>query len=139
MTRSAQAAIAVSLIALVVELALALALVPVWSPDGVNPLYLVFLAGPPAFLALLAWRRRDNPTPSRFLFRIALLLAGPGIGVLLYDYLRFRSEQAGEHIAHMNPLIVALGQWIILLIVWALLVIREGRAKRLRESLPKNA
>ncbi len=136
MTGYAKATVAISLIAVVAEVALAVAVVPTWSPGGVNPVFLVFLAGPLAFLALLAWRRREHPIPSRFLFRMALLLAVPGLGVLLYDYMQFQSEQPGEH-AH--PLIVALVQWVVLLVVWALLVIREGRAKRAREAAEKKA
>jgi hypothetical protein len=48
--------------------------------------------------------------------------------------MQFRSEQPGEHAPHAHPLIVALVQWVVLLVVWALLVIREGRAKRAQES-----
>ena len=139
MTAHARFAVGISLIALAVELALAIAITPAWSPNGVNPVFLVFLAGPLAFLALLAWRRRANWTVSRFLLRIALVLAVPGVGVLVYDYTRFRSEQPGEHSPHMHPLILAIAQWIILLIVWILLVIREGRAERARQAAEKNS
>ena len=139
MTGYAKSAIAVSLIAAAAEVALAMAVVPAWSPGGVNPIFLVFLAGPLVFLALVAWRRRERPSTSKLLFRLALLLAVPAVLLLLNDYLRFRIEPPGEHAPHARPLVVPLVQWIVLLVVWAVLVIREGRAKRAQEAAEKKA
>lgn len=134
MTGSARATIAVSLLTVAAELALALAILPAWSPDGVNPVYLLLLAGPMAFLVLLTWRRRTQPVATRLLFRVALLLAVPGVAILLYDFQQFRSALPDEQPARLHPLLVALGQWIVLLVVWGLLAIREGRVKRVTEA-----
>ncbi len=139
MTAPAKAAVAVSLAAAAGAVALAVATAPAWAPDGPSPLVLVFLAGSLAFLALLAWRRRDHPARSRLLLGAALVVAAGGLGVLAFDYASFRAEPPGEHAPHMHPPIVGLAQWLAVLAVWIVLAIREGRERRAAEAAEKKA
>jgi hypothetical protein len=130
MTGHAKWAIFISLLAAAAAVALAVAIAPAWSPTGIEPLFLLFLAGPLAFLALMTWRRREHPTRSKLLFGLAAVLAAGGLGVLAYDYVRFRSEQPGQHATHLHPLIIPLVQWLAVVAVWIVLVVKEGREKR---------
>ena len=123
----------------IVEVILAVAIGRAWSPGGVQEIFLVFLAGPPVFLALIAWRRCTHADRSRLLFGVALFVELPALAILLYDYLQFRSEPAGEHATHSHPLIIPLVQWIVVLVVWIVLAIREGREKRAKLATEKTA
>ena len=91
------------------------------------------------FLRCIAWRRCTHADRSRLLFGLALLVELPALAILLYDYLQFRSEPAGEHATHSHPLIIPLVQWIVVLAVWIVLAIREGREKRAKQATEKTA
>jgi hypothetical protein len=123
----------------IIEVILALAIGRAWSPGGVQEIFLVFLAGPPIFLALIAWRRCTHADRSRFLFVLALIVELPALAILLYDYIQFRSEPAGEHATHSHPLIIPLVQWIVILVIWIVLAVREGREKRAKQAAEKTA
>jgi hypothetical protein len=129
----AKFAVAIALLAAGGEVALAWATAEAWAPEG-TPLLLAFLAGPLAFLALVAWRRRDHPARSKLLFRLTTVLAALGLGVLTFDFVRFRNEPPGRHVPHAHPLILPLVQWLAVLAVWITLVIKEGREKRAKPA-----
>lgn len=139
MTGHAKWTIFLSLLAAAAAVALAVAIAPAWSPTGIEPLFLVFLAGPMVFLALMAWRRREHATRAKLLLRLAVLLVAGGVGVLVYDYVRFRSEQPGHHATHMHPLIIPLVQWLAVLVIWIVLVVKEGQEKRAAQMVNKTA
>jgi hypothetical protein len=97
-------------------------------PAGV--LLAAFLAGPLAFLALLAWRRRTHPAwPRRFLVPAAAL-AVVGLGVLGWDCYRFHTDPEFRKVRNMNGVVVPLGQWAAVLAVWVVVVVHESREKR---------
>jgi uncharacterized membrane protein YhaH (DUF805 family) len=138
MTGYAKWAIVVSLAAAAGAVALSVAIAEAWASGGLQPMFLAFLAGPLVFLALLAWRRREHAARSKMLFHLAVILAIAGLGVLLYDFIRFRNEPNGKHVPHMHPLIVPLVQWFAVLIVWVVLVVKEGREKRAKQAVAKD-
>ena len=81
MTRTAHVTIFLAVLAGAAEVTLAARMAPAWAADGPLPILLGFLAGPMAFLALLAWRRRTHPARSRLLFWLTVILAAAGVGV----------------------------------------------------------
>jgi hypothetical protein len=90
----------------------------------------VFLIGPPVFLGLLAWRRRAHPVwPRRFL-ALATGLALVGLGILGWDCYRYHTDPEFRKVRSMNGVLVPLGQWVAVLAIWLVVVIREGREKR---------
>jgi uncharacterized membrane protein len=134
MTRTAYVTVFLALLAGAAEVGLAATTAPAWATDGPLPVLLGFLAGPMAFLALLAWRRRTHPARSRLLFWLTVVLAAAGVGVLAADFARFRAEEAGRHARHAHPVLVPLVQWAVVMLVWFGLVYREGREKRAKTS-----
>ena len=139
MTASARYTLLNSILSSVAAVTLAVAIAPAWAPAGIQPFVLVFLAGPPLFLALLAWRRREHPERSLFLNKLVILVTIPGLAILLYDYFRFRNEPPGEHAQHLHPLIIPLVQWVVVLVYWIVMAIREGREKRADQVVEKKA
>lgn len=139
MSRMAVIGVAVTLLSAGVEVVLAVAVAPAWSPDGVSPFHLAFLAGPLVFAALLITRRRHHPARTRFLCRVALVAAVPGILVLALDYARLLQEAPGQHASHHHPLIIPLAQWVLILAVWVVLAVQEAQEKRARRAAAKNA
>src|SRR5262249_39783694 len=101
-----------------------------WSNPGAHALLFAFLAGPPLFLALLVWRRRDHARRSRALFVVAILLAVGGLGALGYNLYRFNTDAEFRKTPNMLGLIVPLVQWGIIMAIWLCLVVQEGLEKR---------
>lgn len=103
------------------------------NPASVMPAGAViaaFLAGPPAFVALLAWRRRAHPVwPKRFLV-LAVVLGVAGLAVLGWDAYRFRTDAEFRKERNMNGVLVPLVQWAGVLAVWAAVALSEAREKR---------
>jgi hypothetical protein len=93
-----------------------------------------FLVGPLGFLALLAWRRRTHPTRPRMLFCVTVVVAIAGMAVLGWDSMGERPKLTGAIPIRLSPLLVATGQWLVILAVWARLVFAEGKEKRATTS-----
>jgi len=130
MTRYTWVTIGISIVAAISGVALAMATAAAWSPAGPFVPQLAFVAGPLLFVALLAWRRRNHLTRSRFLFWLALVIAVGGLGILGSDYLRFCNEPPNNRASRAHPLIVPIVQWVVVMAAWIILVIQEGREKR---------
>jgi hypothetical protein len=130
MTKFARGSIIVSIAAAACEVALAWSILPAWSPSGPQFPQLAFLAGPLLFLAILAWRRRQHVSRSRFLFLLALFASTGGLAVLGIDVLRFHIEPVNQRSTHSHPLIVPLFQWVSVVATWLILVFQEGREKQ---------
>jgi hypothetical protein len=96
-----------------------------------------FLFGPLGFLALLAWRRKTHPTRVRMLFWVTVVVAIAGMAVLGWDSMRERPKLTGTIPVRLSPLLVASGQWLVVLAVWARLVFVEGKEKRATASPEK--
>jgi hypothetical protein len=89
-----------------------------------------FLVGPPAFLALIAWRRQGHPVwPRRFLV-LACVLGVVGLAVLGWDCYRYQTDAEFRKVRNMNAVVVPLGQWAAVLAVWVVVVVSEAREKR---------
>ena len=130
MTRYTWFTITTCVVAATSGVALAMATAAAWSPAGPLVPQLAFMVGPLLFLVLLAWRRRNHLTRSRFLFGLALVAAVGGLGVLGVDYIRFCNEPPNSHTSHAHPLIVPIVQWVLVMVAWIFLAIQEGREKR---------
>jgi hypothetical protein len=130
MTRHAREAVSLAVATAVGEVALQAAVTTDWSAVGGQAMLFAFLAGPPLFLALLAWRRRDHPARSRVLFGVAVAVAAGGWGVLGYNLYQFDTDPAFRRTPNMSGLAVPLGQWAVIGAVWLWLVVREGRETR---------
>ena len=130
MTRHAREAVSLAAATALGEVALQGLQTADWSNVGAVALLFAFLVGPPLFLALLAWRRREHRERSRLLFGVAVAVAVGGLGVLGLDLYRFATDPLFRQTPNMNGLIVPLVQWGVIGAVWLGLVVQEGREKR---------
>lgn len=121
MTSFAKRTLAACAIAAVVESLLTLTIA--------EPVLIVFVAGPFAFLAALAWRRRTHPSRTQRLATIALGIGTFGIAAFAIACYQSRAgaQPGGPSIA---PLAVPLVQWLIIIAAWIALVREESREKR---------
>jgi hypothetical protein len=130
MTRHAREAISLAAATALGEGAMQALMTSDWSQPGPIALLLAFLVGPPLFLALLAWRRRDHPARSRILFGVAAAVALGGLGALGVTFYRFNTDPLFRRTPNSVGLVVPLVQWALILVVWVGLVIAESREKR---------
>ena len=131
MTRHAREAVSLGVATALGESALLALVTTEWSNVGALALLFAFLAGPPLFLAVLAWRRRTHPARSKVLFGTVAVVAVGGFAVLGYDLYRFNTDRQFRLMPNMNGLIVPLVQWVVVGAVWLWLVVAEAREKRL--------
>lgn len=89
-----------------------------------------FLVGPLLFLALMAWRRRARPAWARRFLALAAVLGAAGLGVLGWDCYRYHTDPEFRNVRSMNAVLVPLGQWAAVLLVWLLVVACEAHEKR---------
>ena len=139
MTRHAREAISLAAATALGEVLLQALMITDWSQVGSVAFVLAFLVGPPLFLALLAWRRRDHAARSRVLFGVAGVVAVGGLGVLGLDLYRFSTDAQFRRTPNMHGLIVPLVQWGVIAAVWLWLVIQEGREKRAAKNRAQSA
>ncbi|MBM3980683.1 MAG: hypothetical protein FJ304_10430 [Planctomycetes bacterium] len=130
MTRHAREAVSLAVVTAVAEAVLQALVITDWTSAGAHALLFAFLVGPPLFLAMLTWRRRDHAARTRVLFAVAALCAVVGLGVLGYNYYRFATDRAARLQSNMSGLIVPLAQWAAVMAVWLWLVVTEAREKR---------
>lgn len=129
MTRAA-GTIAVALVGVLGELALAAAVVSDWSSPAAHALLFAFLAGPLLFVGLLAWRRRGHAGRARALFAVAAACALGGSIALGWRAFRFHTVPEARLEPSNSGLVVPLVQWAVVLLVWGWLVIGEARERR---------
>jgi glucan phosphoethanolaminetransferase (alkaline phosphatase superfamily) len=140
MTRQAREAISLAVATALGEATLQALVTTEWSQSiGPHVLLFAFLVGPPLFLALLAWRRREHAARSRLLFFVAVLIAVGGLSVLGYNLYRFNTDAEFRKTPNMSGLIVPLVQWGVIMAVWLALVIQEGREKRATAKAAQSA
>jgi len=118
MTTSAKCAIAAALLGAAGEVAIMVSNPVEGLPPRAVVVMALFLAGPLLFLALLAWRRRSHPARSRLLLVVTLLVASSGLAVL--GILNVIGPASAG-----NPVLLPLGQWVVVLAVWVYLVVAE--------------
>jgi hypothetical protein len=129
MTRHARWAILLAVATAIGEAVLQALVTSDWTNTASHALLFTFLVGPPLFLALLAWRRRNHVARSRLLFGVAALAAVGGLGVLSYNLYQFHTDPRFRFTENMSGLIVPLAQWALVMAVWLGLVVAEGREK----------
>ncbi|MBP3958645.1 hypothetical protein J8F10_25645 [Gemmata sp. G18] len=139
MTRHARETISLAVAAALGEAALVAFVTTDWSAVGANAMLFAFLAGPPLFLAMTAWRRRTHPARSRLLFLVAVAVAVGGLGVLGFDLYRYSTDAQFRRTPNMHGLVVPIVQWIVILAIWLGLVIQESREKRNANRVTTNA
>ena len=130
MTRHAREAVSLSVATAIGEVALQALVTTDWRNVGAHALLFAFLVGPPLFLALITWRRREHPARSRLLFGVAAVVAVGGLGALGYNLYRFNTEPLFRLKPNMCGMYVPLVQWAAVAAVWLWLVVQEGREKR---------
>jgi hypothetical protein len=130
MTRHAREAISLAVATAIGEVALQALVTTDWSSVGAQALLFAFLVGPPLFLALITWRRREHPARSRLLFVVAAAVAVGGLGALGFNLYRFNTDPQFRLKPNMYGLVVPLVQWAAVAAVWLWLVVQEGREKR---------
>lgn len=130
MTRHAREAVSLAVVTAVAEAVLQWLVTTDWSNPGAQGMLFGFLVGPPLFLAMLAWRRREHALRSRALFVVAAMCAVGGLSVLGFNYYRFRTDPRMRREINMMHLIVPLAQWAAIMAVWLWLVVTEAREKR---------
>ncbi len=130
MTRQAREAISLAAATALGEVALQALMITDWSNAGPQVLLFAFLVGPPLFLALLAWRRREHPVRSRLLFGVAVVIAVGGLSVLGFNLYRFRTDPQFRLSPNMSGVLVPLVQWGVIMVVWVWLVVAESREKQ---------
>ncbi len=136
MTRHAREAISLAVAAALGEVVLVAFMTTDWSAVGANVLLFAFLVGPPLFLAVTTWRRRTHPARTRLLFVVAVVIAVGGLGLLGWDLYRYSTDAQFRRTPNMHGLIVPIVQWIVILAVWLVLVVQEGRDKHAAKSTP---
>jgi hypothetical protein len=129
MTRHAREAISLAVATALGEAALQALVISDWSSPGAHALLFAFLVGPPLFLALLAWRRREHAGRARALFVVAVLIAVGGLGVLGFNLYRFNTDPQFRRERNTSGLVVPLAQWAAVVGVWLWLVAAEAREK----------
>jgi hypothetical protein len=130
MTRQAREAISLAVATALGETALQAMTISDWANPGRHALLFAFLAGPPLFLALLAWRRRDHMNRSRLLFAVAALIAVGGLGVLGFNLYLFNTDAQFRKTPNMSGVVVPLVQWGAVMATWLWLVVQESLGKR---------
>jgi hypothetical protein len=129
MTRHAREAISLAIATALGEAVLQSLVISDWSNPGAHALLFAFLLGPPLFLALLAWRRRERAGRTRVLFVVAILIAVGGLGVLGFNLYRFGTDPQFRKEPNTSGLLVPLAQWAVVMGVWFWLVAAEAREK----------
>ena len=133
-SRKTRIAIAVCVVMAVCELAAVASMIEDWAallPALLLPV--AFLLGPPAFLMLIAWRRRGHEQRSALVLGLTLIVAAVGLGILGYDAYCYRTDAAFRLRGHNDVVWVPLGQWAGVLLVWLLLVCQEEREKKRKQ------
>lgn len=130
MTRQAREAISLAAATALGEAVLQALMITDWSNARAHALLFAFLIGPPLFLALLAWRRRNHPGRTRVLLVVAVLIAAGGLGVLGFNLYRFSTDARFRREPNASGLLVPLGQWAVVMGFWFWLVVWEGAEKR---------
>jgi hypothetical protein len=139
MTRHAREAISLAVATALGETALQALTISDWRNPGAHALLFAFLIGPPLFLSLLAWRRRESVGRSRLIFVVAVLIAVGGLGVLGFNLYRFNTDPQFRKTPDMSGLIVPLAQWGAVMAVWLWLVVLEGTEKRAAKQAAQTA
>lgn len=123
------ATLAVCLLAAAGEVALLLSNVNLPEPLSAGIAFLAFLVGPLVFLSVAVWRRRANPAHVRLLFIVALVISFIGLGVFAV-----RTAASDELLKSpaLNPALVPLVQWLVVLAAWMRVNAIESREKRRR-------
>lgn len=93
------------------------------------PVLLLFVLGPPAFLAVIAWRRRTHLARSRRLASIAVSIGAFGIAAMAVAAFLAR-QNPNPHQASIAPLAVPLVQWLFVLFTWIIVAREESRENR---------
>jgi hypothetical protein len=125
--RRAIVTVVVCLLAAAGEVALLTSAVPLPEPVAAGLAFVAFLVGAPVFLAVLAWRRRDKPDRVKLLFVVSLVI-GIG-GLVLFTVRAFADDETLRHPA-LNPAVVPLGQWMVVLVAWFRVTAADAREKR---------
>ena len=113
------------------EFALMAGVTPDLSASFPGGLLLVgFAIGPPLFLALMAWRRKGHAERVRVLFAVAVVVAVAGLGLLGYDFYRYRTDAAFRMRAGRNPMLLPLVQWLVVLAAWVPMVAAERHERK---------
>lgn len=94
-----------------------------------EPAILLFVLGPLAFLALIAWRRRAHVARARRLHGIAVGIGMFGIASFGVAFILQRNNPAPEAVP-IAPLVVPVVQWLIVLWAWIGIARQEAREKR---------
>jgi hypothetical protein len=128
-TRPARRAIILAAVTAAGEAALQALVTTDWSNAKSQALLFAFLLGPPLFLALLTWRRRNYEGRSRLLFGVAALVALGGLGALGFNLYRFHTDPQFRTAENTSSLVIPLSQWGLIMAVWLILVAVEGREK----------
>lgn len=127
MTRAAWTLI-VCLLGSLGELALLAPTIPDWAdffPVGIA--FVAFLIGPLLFLALVAWRRRTHAIRSRSLFQLAVAVVGVGVAAFAVHLV---ADPEMRKNPLLNPAVVPLAQWVLVLFTWLRLNAFERIEKR---------
>jgi hypothetical protein len=130
MTRHAREAVSLGVAAAIGEIALLALMTTDWSNVGAQLLLFAFLAGPPLFVSVMAWRRKEHAERSRVLFFTAAAVAVGGLAVLGFDLYRFSTDRQFRQTPNMNHVLVPIVQWVAVGAVWGWLVVVEGQEKR---------
>ncbi|HJZ59523.1 MAG TPA: hypothetical protein VKE74_31555 [Gemmataceae bacterium] len=124
-------AVVVCLLAAVGEVGLLAATITDWQnffPVGLA--FVAFLVGPLVFLAVVAWRRRANPIRSRSLFHFAIVVTVAGLVAYGIAADELRSDPEARRNPLLNPTLVPLGQWLVVLAGWVRVNAIEKQEKR---------
>lgn len=110
------------------ELALLAATIPDWKDFfPVGSAFVAFLVGPLAFLSVVAWRRRSHPARTRSLFRLAVVVVALGLSAMT---VHFVADAEMRKNPLLNPAVVPLAQWVLVLFSWMRLSAFERIEKR---------
>jgi hypothetical protein len=125
--------IAVCLLAAAGEVAILLSTTKLPEPLATGLAFVAFLVGPPVFLAVMAWRRRANLVRSRSLFLFAAFVAVAGLAAYGLAAYQLRSDDpATRRNPLLNPALVPLAQWLVVLAGWVRVNAIEKQEKRRR-------
>ncbi len=127
----ASAVLAICALAAAGETALLLADAKLPDPLLAGLAFLAFLIGPFAFLALAAWRRRAIPARVTSLLIVSLIVAS--LGLTAFALRTVVSAEVQKNPA-LNPAVVPLLQWLVVLAIWFRINAIEAREKRRQPS-----
>ena len=88
---------------------------------------LTLTVGAPAFLAVLAWRRRTHAARSQRLFRAAAIVAAFGVTLLSVNAYRYHTQPDYRADPGHTTLVLPVVQWLFVLAVWLRIVVEEKR------------